>query len=138
MFPFLIQGKSPQFVVPVDTPHDFAYTPDIGRAAIALIDADDDCFNQAWHVPCAATRTAREIVTIASQHLGKKTVSLTVIPFWLLGICGWFSTFMAEVKEMGFTWTVPYRVNAEKFARKFNFEPTPFDVGVLETLRSFQ
>ena len=36
-----------------DMPHAFAYVPDIARAAVTLLDAPDDAFNQVWHVPCA-------------------------------------------------------------------------------------
>lgn len=138
VFPPLVQGKSAQVLVPIDTPHDFAYTPDIGRAVVCLIDADDDCYNQVWHVPCAPTLTIRQLIKIASDHLGHKSPSITAVPFFLMGLLGLCSTFMAELKEMGFTWTVPYYVNFNKFRAKFNFEPTPFEVGIVETVKSFQ
>ena len=42
VFPNMISGKAAQFLVPLDVPHDYAYTPDIGRAVVELIYAGDD------------------------------------------------------------------------------------------------
>jgi nucleoside-diphosphate-sugar epimerase len=138
VFPNMVQGKAAQFLIPLDNPHDWAYVPDIARAAVLLIDADDDCYGQVWHVPCAPTRTTRDLVKIASEYLGQKNPNIMSIPFWLLGFFGLFSTFMSEVKEMGFTWKIEYYVNSDKFAKKFSFQPTSFEVGVVETVKSFQ
>ena len=139
VFPNIAQGKAPQFLVPLDIPHDFAYVPDIGRAAVVLIDADDDAFGQVWHVPCAPTRTVREIVAIAEKAAGlKKPPRASTVPFWLLPFVGLFMSFASEVKEMGFTWTTPYFVNADKFAKRFNFQATSFEEGIAETVKSFQ
>ena len=138
VFPNMIKGSAAQFLIPLDMPHDYAYTVDIARAVAELIDADDDCYGQVWHVPCAPTKTTREIVNLAAVILGQRKANIMSIPFFMLGFLGIFSTFMAEVKEMGFTWTVPYYVNSDKFSKKFNFQPTPFEVGIAETAKSFQ
>ena len=45
-----------------DMPHDIAYVPDYARAVVSLLDAPDDAFGQAWHVPCAPIRTPRELL----------------------------------------------------------------------------
>ena len=58
-FGALIKGGRATFIGSPDTPHDFAYVPDCGRAVVSLLDAPDDAFGQAWHVPCAPTRTPR-------------------------------------------------------------------------------
>ena len=46
-------GQGRPVVGSPDTPHDFAYVPDCARAVVTLLDAPDDAFGQAWHVPCA-------------------------------------------------------------------------------------
>ena len=53
----LAKGKAALFVGSPDIPHDYAYVPDIARAALSLIDAPDAVYGQAWHVPCAPIRT---------------------------------------------------------------------------------
>ncbi|WP_146423033.1 NAD-dependent epimerase/dehydratase family protein [Humitalea rosea] len=60
------KGKAAQLGVPPDTPHDFAYVPDIARAALTLLDAPDNAYGQAWNMPCAPTRTPREILQLGA------------------------------------------------------------------------
>ena len=44
----IANGKSAMLLAPPDTPHDFAYVPDIARAAVTLLNASDDAFGQVW------------------------------------------------------------------------------------------
>src|SRR5580704_1786660 len=55
----LAQGKPAVFVGSPDVLHDYAYVPDIARAATTLLDAPDSAFGQAWHMPCANSDDAR-------------------------------------------------------------------------------
>lgn len=132
----LAKGKAAQLIVPPDTPHDFAYVPDIARAALMLLDAPDDAFGQVWNMPCAPTRTPRELLRLAASAIGVKPAVLA-IPFWLLPLAGMFSRFMQEVVDVGFTWDRPYLVDGGKFTRRFGFTATPFEVGVPAAVRSF-
>ncbi len=58
-FGALARGKSALLVTPPDTPHDFAYVPDVAPAIVTLLDAPDDAYGQAWNMPCAPTLTPR-------------------------------------------------------------------------------
>ncbi len=68
----LARGKAAAFIGSPDMPHDYAYLPDVARAATTLLGAPDSAFGQSWHVPCAPTRTTREILAIAADALGVK------------------------------------------------------------------
>jgi nucleoside-diphosphate-sugar epimerase len=131
------RGKAAFFIGSPDIPHDYAYVPDIARAATTLLDAPDSAFGKAWHVPCAPTRTSREILKIAADALGVRPTLLT-LPESLLGAAGLFSPFMRELKEMRFTWDRPYRVDTAKFVKAFWSDATPFEAGVRETAFSFR
>jgi nucleoside-diphosphate-sugar epimerase len=133
----LVRGKAAVLLAPPDTPHDFAYVPDIGRAAVTLLDAPDDAFGQAWNMPCAPTLTPRQILQIGADALGLK-LRLNVVPLWTLPILGLGVTFLREVNDMRFTWDRPYHVDASKFAKRFWSDVTPFAVGAAATARSFQ
>src|SRR5271165_719674 len=132
----MAKGKAAFFIGSPDLPHDFAYVPDSGRAAMTLLDAPDSAFGQAWHVPGAPTLTTREILQMAADVLGAR-LRLNTLPEGLLGAAGLFSPFLRELKEMRFTWNRPYHVDAPKFARTFWSDPTPFETGVRETALSF-
>jgi nucleoside-diphosphate-sugar epimerase len=132
----LAKGKPAQLVASPDTPHDFAYAPDIARAAITLLDAPDDAYGQVWNMPCAPTRTPREILRLGAAAIGAP-LKLTVLPLWLLPLLGLFSRFMKEVADVGFTLDRPYVVDASKFKRRFWSDVTPFEIGAPATARSF-
>jgi nucleoside-diphosphate-sugar epimerase len=133
----LAKGKPAFFVGSPDIPHDYAYVPDIARAAATLLDAPDSAFGQAWHVPCAPTRTTREILQIAADALNVP-LRIRTLPAPLLAPIGLFSPFLSEMREMRFQWDWPYRVDASKFARAFWSDPTPFEVGLREAALSFR
>jgi nucleoside-diphosphate-sugar epimerase len=132
----LAKGKPAQFIVPPSTPHDFAYVPDIAKAVLLLLDAPDDAYGQVWNMPCAPTLTPRELLRLAASAIGMKP-RILAIPFWLLPVVGLFARFMKEVVDVGFTWDRPYHVDGSKFARRFGFAPTPFEVGVPIAAHSF-
>jgi len=131
----IAQGKTANLLMEPDQPHAFAYVPDIGRAAVTLLDADDSAFNQVWHVPCAPTRTPRQLLQMGADAAGQK-LKLMALPSWLLPVLGVISPVMREFAEMRFTWNRPYQVDATKFARRFWSDATPFEVGIPATMRA--
>jgi len=133
----LAKGKRALCIGSPDLPHDFAYVPDIGRAAMTLIDAPDSAYGQAWHVPCAPTETRRRLIELAAAALGRKA-RIASMPIWALGAASLFSPDLREIWEMRFQWDRPYRVDASRFAKAFWGDPTPFEVGVRETALSFR
>jgi nucleoside-diphosphate-sugar epimerase len=135
-FAALAKGGRVTLIAPPDTPHDFAYVPDIARAVVTLLDAPDDSFGQAWHVPCAPIQTPREILELGAKALGVK-LRITAMPLWALPLAGIFSPMLRSISEMRFQWDRPYRVDASKFARRFWGDATPFETGAAETARSF-
>jgi nucleoside-diphosphate-sugar epimerase len=133
----MAKGKAAMFIGTPDMPHDYAYVPDFARAALSLIDAPDSAYGQAWHVPCAPTRTTRELLQMAADALGVK-LRLNILPAWLLKPASLFSPFLGELPEMRFTWDRPYRVDASKFAKAFWSDPTPFAEGIPATAHAFR
>jgi nucleoside-diphosphate-sugar epimerase len=132
----LAKGKAAQMIAPPDTPHDFAYAPDIARAAVTLLDAPDDAYGQAWNMPCAPTRTPREILQLGADAIGIP-MKMMVVPLWLMPVAGLFVRFMKEVADVSFTWDRPYHVDASKFTGRFWSDVTPFEIGAPATARSF-
>ncbi len=133
----MAKGKAASFIGSPDIPHDYAYVPDIGRAVATLLAAPDDAYGQAWHVPCAPTRTTRQILQLAADAIGIK-LRLSIVPEFVLGPLGLFVPFMKEAKEMRFTFDRPYHVDSSKFAKTFWSDPTPFEEGVRKTALAFR
>lgn len=133
----LARGKAASLIVPPDMPHDYAYVPDIARAVVTLLDAPDDAYGQAWHVPCAPIRTTRELLALAASALNRK-LKLNVLPGPAVRLLGVFVPLLREFPEMRFQWDRPYHVDWSKFAGRFWNDPTPFEVGIPLAARSFR
>lgn len=132
----IAEGKAATFVFSPDQPHDFAYVPDIGRAMVTLLDAGDEAFGQAWHMPCAPTLSVREILAIGADKAGV-TLRIRTFPTIVRRLLGLFMPFLRELEEMRFQWDRPYHVDASKWQRHFWSDVTPFDQGVAATMASF-
>ncbi len=132
----MTRSKPALFVGSPDFPHDYAYVPDVARAVTALVAAPNSAFGQAWHMPCAPTRTTRQIFQAAADILGVR-LRLNVFPAALLKPAGLLSPFLRELAEMRFLWDRPYLVDASKFSKTFWSDVTPFDTGLRATALSF-
>ncbi len=135
-FVAIAQGKPAMLIAPPDTPHDFAYVPDLGRMIVTLLDAGDDAYGQAWHSPCAPTTTPRRILELGAGAIGTKA-RIRSLPLWTLPVMGHAVPFMREMAEMRFQWDRPYRVDASKWIGRFGNEVTSFEEGAAATARSF-
>ena len=133
----IAKGRAAAFVFPPDQPHDFAYVPDIGRAMVSLLDAEDDAFGQVWHMPCAPTLTSRQVLALGARHAGVKLTLRTIPPFLLTTLAP-VVPFLREMREMRFQWDRPYRVDAAKWKARFWSDVTPFETGVAATIASFR
>lgn len=133
----MAKGKAAMLLGSADLPHDVAYVPDVARATLTLLDAPEDAYGQAWHVPCAPTRTLRQILQIGAEDLGAP-LKLTVMPPWVMGLMSLFMPILREFKEMRFQTDRPYHVDTSRFAKRFWSDATPFEVGVPMTVNSFK
>jgi nucleoside-diphosphate-sugar epimerase len=136
-FGAIVRGGRAQFIGSPDTPHDFAYVPDCARAIVSLLDAPDDAYGQVWHIPCAPTRTPREILTLGATAIGV-TPKAMGLPTALVAPLGLFMPPLRELAEMRFQWDRPYRVDSSRFAQRFWSDVTPFEVGAPATARWFR
>lgn len=133
----IAQGKAAMFVFNPDQPHDYAYVPDIGRAMVTLLDADDTAFGRAWHMPCAPTRTSRDILAMGAAAIGVR-LRLWTIPAPVMAALSLVVPFLRELHEMRFQWDRPYQVDAHDWTQRFWSDVTPFEQGVAATMRAFQ
>jgi nucleoside-diphosphate-sugar epimerase len=132
----LAAGKPAIMMFPPDQPHDYAYVPDIGRAMVTLLDADDDAFGQAWHMPCAPTQSSRALLALGAQALGVP-LRLRVLPPVVLDLLAPVVPFLREMREMRFQWDRPYHVDASRWRARFWSDVTPFEQGIAQTVRAF-
>lgn len=136
VFGRLAQGKPAQLIAPPDTPHDFAYIPDVARAMALLLDLPAAEYGQVWHMPSAPTRTPRQLIALGAEALGTPA-RIQAIPQSLLPVLGLVTPFMRELHDMRFLFDRPYHIDGRKLTQRFGFEVTPFEVGIAQTALSY-
>lgn len=143
LFSRLRAGKSPQWLGDPDAVHTFTFTPDIGRALVAL-GSTPTAFGQTWHIPTArdlgqALRreavTGRALTQLACS-IADQPVRLQVVPRWLLMAMGWFAPVLRENNEMLYQLEHPYRFDSSKAEQALGWQATPYREGLSQTWRS--
>ena len=132
-FDKLIKGKTPQTFVNAELAHSYTYTTDAAKA-LYILSQHEEAFGQTWHMPTTSPAlTSREFIgLIAKQTNGGK--KLQVIPKFMIGIIRWFNPLMKELYEMLYQNENAYVFDSTKFEKVFNFRPTPYEQGIIETV----
>ena len=114
--------------------HSFTYTPDAGKAT-ALLGNTADAWNQVWHLPTAADpfTGAQWTWLIASElEIKPRYVQVNRYMIWIMGF---ITPIMKEMLEMLYQNQSDYIFDSSKFEKRFGIKPTPYHLGIKETLR---
>ena len=133
VFQRLLKGKRAQWLVNARVPHSFTYVPDAARA-LTLLAADDNSWNQVWHLPTAAPAiTGAEFIRLAADIL-QKDARCQVLPSWMIRLGGLFDRTTAELHEMLYQYAYDYRFDSSKFEKAYHFHPTSYEEGIKATI----
>lgn len=133
----MLKGKAPQSIAPKGVKHTYAYTMDAGRAMVMLA-ADETCYGQVWHLPVGGGLAAEDIAALMNKELGTD-YKISFVPGFILSLLGLFMRPLRELNEMMYQFRQPYDMSWQKFKNHFpDFEVTPYDVAVRETVKSFR
>ncbi|MEQ9586450.1 MAG: NAD-dependent epimerase/dehydratase family protein [Parvibaculaceae bacterium] len=132
----MAQGKSARILISADHPHDIVHIADFARAIVTLVEAPDDAYGQAWHVPTPPTKTLREILTIAATAMDVP-VRISVISSGFAKILGLFMPQVREAVELHYLFDRPYFVDSEKFRERFWSDVEPLERSIADTARSY-
>ncbi len=100
---------------PMDTPHAFAYLPDLARGFVALAEGrarlpDFDRFHFAGH-----TLSGSEMLAATEQALGHG-LQRRGVPWALFRAGGLFMPMLREIAMMSYLWRTPHSLDGNKFA----------------------
>ncbi len=129
VFERLTAGNAAQWLLSAEHRHSFTYTPDASRGT-ALLGNTPDAYGGIWHLPTAANPpTGREWVEMIARELGVEP-RIQVASDLLMRLMGVFVPALREIREMAYQYDRDYDFVSDKFNRRFNFEPTPYGVGI--------
>ncbi len=117
----------------VDSKHSYTYTPDAGKAT-ALLGNTEDAYNQVWHLPTAPDPfTGAQWTWLISSELGIKPKYIRVNRY-MVWIMSFITPIMKEMLEMLYQNQSDYVFDSSKFEKCFGIQPTPYHIGLKETL----
>lgn len=135
VFTRLKTGKAPRWIGNPNTIHTFTYTPDTGRALVALGRAPE-AYGQIWHLPTTKEPlTGADFARLACE-LAKQPDKLQVAPRWILRLMGIFVPVLRENEEMMYQFEYGYRFDSSKIESAFGLQATPYRQGISESLLS--
>lgn len=126
-------GKKADLLGPVDPPHEFVFTPDVGPVIAALL-ARDDGWGDAYNFAGAGTITQREFATRAFAAAGHEP-KLRIAGPGLVRFLGLFSGLMRELAEMSYLQSDPVLLDDAKLRGLLGeVHKTPYDEGIRITI----
>jgi nucleoside-diphosphate-sugar epimerase len=131
------KGKKAQWFIDANKKHSMTYTPDAGKAT-ALLGNTNSAYNQIWHLPTDKNAlTGKEFIEFAANAFSVEP-KYTVLKMWMIQMVGYFIPVVKESLEMLYQNEYDYLFDSTKFEKAFNFTPTSYQDGILETIRSMK
>jgi nucleoside-diphosphate-sugar epimerase len=135
VFENLKKGKKARWLMNDRVKHSFTYTPDAGRAT-ALLGNTETAFNQVWHLPTDRNAlTGKEFIEEAARAFGVEP-RYSVLGKGMLRLVGLFNGPVRENMEMLYQNDSDYLFDSSKFEKAFDFNPTPYEQGIKETVEA--
>ena len=131
----LKKGKRANWQADLHKIHSITFTPDAAKAT-ALLGNTDHAYQQVWHLPTSAERlTGKEFIALTAEVANAKPAHFLLTP-WRRAVFGLFTSQIRELKEMQYQNTQDYFFDSEKFNQAFQFTPTSYRNGILQTVNS--
>jgi nucleoside-diphosphate-sugar epimerase len=126
-------GKTAQLVGPIDTPHEFAFIPDVAETIVRVLD-EPRAFGRAWNYAGPEVTSQRQLVEKIYAACGRKA-KFMVATRWMLRAFGLFSPMMRELVEMNYLQTTPVILDDSALGALLGSLPkTSYDEGIRRTL----
>jgi nucleoside-diphosphate-sugar epimerase len=133
VFGAALQGKTANWVGPVNTPHEFVYVPDSGPVVADLAECAE-CYGEAWNFGGPGSINTLDFITRVYRAAGRSPKYRTA-GRGLLKVMGWFNPLFRELVEMVYLEETPVILDDSKLLAKFpGVHKTSYDDGIRLTL----
>ena len=137
IFAKLAKSKKPSWLLNDTVKHSFTFTPDAAKGT-AILGNTPSAYNQIWHLPTHRDAlTGKEFIKICEEAFGEEK-GYQIMGNFMLWAGGLFVPIVKELKEMAYQNEFEYLFDSSKFEKTFNFKPTPYREGIMETAKSYQ
>ena len=126
-------GKAAAVIAPIDTPHEWVFTPDVGPIVLDLL-ARDGALGQAYNFAGPGTMTTREFATRVYDGF-KQRLRLAIVRPWMLWLVGRFSPLIREMIEMEYLQKTPVILDDSKLRSTLGtVKKTSYIDGIAQTI----
>ncbi len=133
IFHAAIEGRTANWLGPVNTAHEFVYVPDTGPVIVDLA-SSADAYGEAWNYGGPGAINSLDFITRVYRAAGRAPKYRTA-GVGLIKMIGWFNPLFREFPEMLYLQETPVLLDDSKLLAKFPLTAkTPYDVGIRKTL----
>ncbi|WP_256842052.1 NAD-dependent epimerase/dehydratase family protein [Ornithinimicrobium cryptoxanthini] len=115
-----------------DLPITPTYIDDFART-VATVGRQDTADCAVWHVPSPEPTTGRQFVRLVAEHADRRA-SVTAVRTWHLRALGSVVPLARKGVELLYQFEQPFVIDGTATRRAFDLSPTPYSVGVQESL----
>jgi nucleoside-diphosphate-sugar epimerase len=135
IFDKFAKGGTASWLVNDAVRHSYTFTPDAAKS-MALLAGSEKSWKQTWHVPTRSNPpTGKEFIAMAAEEFGLRP-KYRVLGRPMIKLAGFFDAPTRELYEMLYQDDSDYLFDSTKFAKAFEFEPTPYKAGIQITARA--
>jgi nucleoside-diphosphate-sugar epimerase len=132
-----LDRKTAQLIGPIDAPHQYVFTPDVGPVALALA-AEPRAYGRAWNFAGSGVISQRELVRRIFAQAGAP-LKLMVVNKTMLRVLGIFNKLLRELVEMSYLQTDPVILDDSALrALLGSVHATPYDEAIRLTLEAMR
>jgi nucleoside-diphosphate-sugar epimerase len=135
-----LQGRRMQTFGRLDVAHQWAYMPDLARAAVDLmLRAEAPAPFEVVHFRGHVADPARGFLSAVATAAGHPGLGVQVLPWWLLRLAGLADPVVRELLELRYLWDESVILSGDKLGRLLpDYRDTPLQTAIAETLRSYR
>jgi nucleoside-diphosphate-sugar epimerase len=133
LIPTVLAGRTMRVVGSLDQPHSFTYVPDLAAAMIRAA-ATPELWDTFLHAPTAPPLTQRQLVERVAAAAGVPVPRVSAVPSSAIRALGLVSRSMKELSEVSYMFDRPFVLDSTASEARLGLTPTPFEVGLKETV----
>ena len=138
VFKAAVNCKKANLLGPIDTPHEFMYTPDVGPVAVDLLEKDE-AFGTAYNFAGPGTMSMRQFAEAVFAEAGCDKPKLVVAQGVLLRLLGVVVPLLRELVEMEYLLKTPVILDDKKLhAVLGSVHKTSYADGIKQTVAAYK
>ena len=138
IFQAAVAGKKADLLGPIDTPHEFVFTPDVGPIVADLLQKEE-AFGTAYNFAGAGAITMKKFTEDIYAAAGRGKAGMRVVQGPMLRVVGLFLPILREMVEMEYLFKTPVLLDDSKLKSVLgDLRKTSYDDGIRQTLAAYR